>query len=178
MSTGDSKFSDRETALRRAETGRPGRVEWRWQVACLALIVPLTAIIHQAVFFPQMCMLNEIGPDYTPEVIASWLSIDPSLPLAAVLAVLFYLLSSRFRSLRAFLIPFLIGFAPLSVWIWDIPFTERAICEAMHERQIVFPGGGYLRSLHLYILGAIIFGALSIRSWRKRSTVATEEDRS
>jgi hypothetical protein len=174
MFTSDSELSHREVALRQTDSGGPVWAKWRWRAACVALVVPLTAIIHQTIFFPQMCMLNEVGPDYTPKVIAAWLSLDPSLPLAAVLALFFYLLSSRFRVLRTFLIPFLIGFAPLSVWVWDIPFTQRAICESMHDKQIVFPGGGYLRSRHLYILGAIIFGALSIWSWRKSSTGAID----
>ncbi len=159
MSTNDSEFSDRAAPSRRAE--------WRWRAACLALVFPLTAILHHTLFFPQACMLNGIGPDYTPEVIASWLARDPSLPLATAFAWIFYGLSHRFCSLRIFLVPFLIGFAPLSVWIWDIPFTERAICASMHDQQIVFPTGSYLRSRHLYILGAIIFVALVTWSWRR-----------
>jgi hypothetical protein len=136
-------------------------------MACLALIVPLTAILHQTIFFPKMCMLNKIGPDYTPDVIAKWLSMDPSLALAVLLAWIYYRLSSRYRSLRTFLIPFLIAFAPLTLWIWDIPFSGRAICRAFHDKQIVLPGGGYLRNRHLYILTAILFSGLWIWFWRR-----------
>ena len=137
---------------------------WRWRLGCAALTIPLAAILHQTIFFPQMCMLNTIGRDYTPDVVARWLARDPSLPLAALLAAGFYWLSSRQRWLRRLLVPFLIAFAPLSIWVWDIPFSGRAICAAFHDKQVALPGGGYLRNRHFYMLGVALFAALSIAS--------------
>ncbi len=168
MPKSDPAGSDRDVASRLADSSESVRARWRFRLGCLALVFPLTAILHQTVFFPKMCMLNKLGADYTPEVIAKWLSRDPSLALAALLAWSFYRLADRYRSLRVFLIPFLVGFAPLCVWVWDIPFTGRAICASMHDKQIVFPGGGYLRNRHLYVLGAIVFGALSSWFWLRR----------
>jgi hypothetical protein len=125
------------------------------------VVVPVTAILHHAVFFFSQCMLNPVGgDDYSVATVTRWLTIDPSLPIACVVAAAVYALGRRFAWVRSVVIAFVIGFAPLSLWVWDIPFTERVICRSWHDNRIV------VHARHLYMFGALVTPALLV--WMRR----------
>jgi hypothetical protein len=136
-------------------------VEWTWVAICMVLVIPLTAIFHHAIFYRPTCMLNPIkGADYSLEVVAHWLLRDPSIYAAAFVAAVTYEVGLYRRALRIFVAPFIVSFAPLSIWIWDIPFTGRAVCSNFHDQQIFLAEGVPLLSRHFYLLGFVIFGIL------------------
>jgi hypothetical protein len=143
----------------------PDRIDKAWVLQCAALVIPFTAILHQAVFYPHNCLLNRFGDDYDAVSIGLFLTRDPSLPWAVLAAFVTYLLGShaRFAKLvRLGALPFFLGFLPFSLWIWDVPFAGRPICNHWHDGRLVLPVIGTVRSLHLYALGALLTTALTL----------------
>ena len=136
-----------------------------WRAVALLMLFPITAVLHHLVFFPGMCMLNRIGPDYTLPTIAMWLSRDPSLPLAVVLALLLLVAGERWPRVRRVTAPALIATIPLTLWVWDIPFTSRIICDSFHDGRLRF-GGTVIGSRWIYLLSALLYFALL--AWRRR----------
>lgn len=136
------------------------------------LVLPFAAILHHAVFYRGMCMLNRFGPDYIPNVVHRWLVHDPSLWCAAGMAMLLYWASAP--RARTIIVAFLVGFLPLTVWIWDVPFLGRPICHCCHDGRLVLPVLGRIRSMHVYALSFSLFFAIlaitaEVRSWRRCS---------
>jgi hypothetical protein len=111
------------------------------------LVLPLTAVLHHLVFFPGMCLLNEIGPDYDAATVLAWLRQDPSLYVAVVLATVIYAIGRAVPAIEAPTKAVLIAFLPLSIWIWDVPFSGRHVCELLHD------GRSAIRTRHLYVAG-------------------------
>lgn len=173
-------------------TPRDNRV-W-WTLLCILQVIPLTAIWHHAVFYRPRCMLNDFGPEYTADIVAKWLSRDPSLPWAILCAIVIYAAGRRWEWMQMLAAPFFLAFIPLSLWIWDIPFTDRWICHHGHDKR-PFPGleiviptrylymlkpdgpdawvvslGIIIRTRYLYMLGGLIYAAgltwLTTRRWR------------
>lgn len=145
----------------------------RWVAQSLALFIPFAAILHNALFFRPTCMLKPIGPDYDAEAVGKLLRHDPSLALAAAAALCVCLagLALRGSIVRAWVPGFLIGFAPLSLWIWDVPFAGRPICKYWHDERLVLPLLGPLHSRHLYLLGLFItLLALGVRARARTAT--------
>lgn len=121
----------------------------------LLSVLPFAAILHHAVFFRHTCMLNSFGAsDYTLHWTSVWLRSDPSLPFAITIALILYLVGRSRPRLRKATKYFNIAFAPLALWIWDIPGSGRIICHHFHDGRIA------LHSLHLYVLGLVIWLAL------------------
>jgi hypothetical protein len=143
-----------------------------WIAVCIFLILPVTAVLHQRVFFPGMCMLNRIGSDYSVDVIARWLTRDPSLPLAVVTAIATYMAGLRWPMIRQAVWPFVVSFMPLAIWIWDVPFTGRAICRAYHDGRLQLDDGHVVSSAWFYVGGAILYlmivGSLLVRRKRRQ----------
>jgi hypothetical protein len=108
-----------------------------------------------------MCILNEIGDDYYWDVICSWLRRDPSPYVAVLIAGAAYFGGLRIASIRVATIAFLVAALPLSIWIWDVPFTGRVICRSFHDGQSA------IRTLHLY---AFCLGAWPILLWLGHGT--------
>lgn len=137
-----------------------------WTVTCALNILPLTAILHNRIFFRSMCILNEFGSDYTRAVIMNWLTHDPSLPVAMALVIGLYFVGRKFAAVQVPALVFFFAFLPLSVWIWDIPFTNRVICQSFHD------GRSVITSKVLYIFGpaswlaVVLFTRLKISSRR------------
>jgi hypothetical protein len=129
-----------------------------WKLLAAALVIPLTAVWHHAVFYSPRCMLNDFGPDYTPDVVATWLARDPSLPWAMMTALVIYGLGNRWRLVRVLAAPAFLAFLPLAVWIWDIPFTGRIVCDWGHDKKA--PLGFVMRTRYLYLAGALIYVVL------------------
>jgi hypothetical protein len=136
-----------------------------WALQCAALCVPFAAVLHHAVFFRPTCMLNPFGPDYTPSVLAKWITHDPSLPVALLLAALVFVAGLRLSLARRWVPAFLIAFAPLSLWIWDVPLAGRPICGCCHDGRLVLPGIGHVSSRHVYAFCLGLFAALLIGRW-------------
>jgi hypothetical protein len=128
-----------------------------WAISCALCIIPLTAILHHAIFYRSNCMLNPFGPEYTPRVIWTWLSNDLSLPCAAIIALVFYGIGLRFRSFRFLVAPIFLSFLPLSIWIWDIPFTGRVICRLFHDNRVMITANMPLKTRQFYIVGALMY---------------------
>jgi hypothetical protein len=126
---------------------------------------PLTAVFHHAVFYRPTCILNNFGPEYTPSVVATWLSLDPSPYVALIAALLVFIAAVRYPILRLAVLAFVIAMVPLTVWIWDIPFSGRIVCHLGHD------GRSPVNSMDLYIFGAISFAPIWYWLWRK-STAA------
>jgi hypothetical protein len=142
----------------------------RWLTLCALLVIPLAAMWHNLFFYWTTCMLNPFGHEYTADVLLHWLSRDPSLPMAMLMAIGAYHLGNRVHLLRLLVAPFLLAFLPLSLWIWDIPFSGRIICENFHDLKLVLPGDFPLRGRHLYVVGAVAYVGLA--SMRMRGFVS------
>ena len=134
-----------------------------WKTICVLLIVPLTAILHHVVFFTTTCMIDNFGPEYTPTVVWKWLSRDPSLPWAIVASWVAYRMGNRSKWVRAAVAPVFVAFLPLSLWLWDIPFAGRPICNYYHDGLAILYGDSPLRSIHFYVLGACIYALIMVR---------------
>lgn len=135
----------------------------RWALACALSVLPVAAILHHAVFYQTTCMLNPFGADYSLDVLALWLSRDPSLWIALLLGLAAFQLGNRVRGLRPLVLPFVVAFAPLALWIWDLPFSGRIICNLFHDERLVLMEGVALRSRHLYYLGGAFYGLFMAR---------------
>ena len=148
-----------------------------WAAQCVALFFPVTAILHHAVFFPRTCMLNPTGAlEYAPTVVGRMLTHDASWALGMVAAVGVWLLGRRVPTIQRLVPPFLIGFIPLTLWIWDIPFADRPICTGGHDGRLVVPVIGHVGTRHVYALCIFIFALLMlprVARLRVRQDVAT-----
>lgn len=147
----------------------------RWHLICSALVIPLGAIFHHAVFYRPTCMLNPIrGQDYTLTVVIQWLSRDPSVYLAIIVAFITFKLGKRVSLIRLIAPFFLIAFLPLSLWIWDIPFTGRTICKHFHDERVLLADGVPLQSRHLYALGLLLFSGMLVMRSRQIATAVRQ----
>src|SRR5437660_975028 len=106
--------------------------EW-WRIACIVSVIPIAAILHHRIFWKSTCILRPFGGDYTPSVVHDWLLRDPSLPWAMVLCVLAWSVGRRFSVIKLLVAPLFLSFLPLSIWLWDIPFSGRYICRHFHD---------------------------------------------
>jgi hypothetical protein len=128
---------------------------------------PLTAVFHHAVFFRPTCILNNFGAEYTPSVIAIWLSLDPSPYVALIGTLLVFVAAVRYPILRLAVLAFVIAMIPLTLWIWDIPFSGRIVCDWGHD------GRSPINSLDLYIFAAISFAPIWYWLWRNSTAAPT-----
>jgi hypothetical protein len=142
----------------------PAGSELRWRLVCAAAVLPLSAILHHVVFFPKTCMLNPFwkGGD------GAWLRLlghDPALPVAFFLALLLFGLGRALPAVRSHVALFGVAFAPLALWLWDLPFSERVIHAHLHDLRVVVHGVA-LQSRHFYALGVVLYvGLLLARRW-------------
>lgn len=140
----------------------------RWLILCSLLVIPFSAIFHHAIFYRPTCMLNPFGKAYyLTSVLYAWLSRDPSLPWAIVAAVIVYHSGKRYPIIKLFAAPIFISFLPLSLWIWDIPFTSRFICAHFHDERLLILGHP-MKTRHLYFFGVIIYAAFSIKILQRK----------
>lgn len=147
----------------------------RWALACVLVVPPLAAILHHVVFYRATCMLNDFGPEYGLMTVGLWLSRDPSLWVAMLIALAAYQLGNRLTGLRPLAIPFVLAFLPLTLWIWDLPFTGRIICHYLHDDQLLLAEGVPFKSRYLYLAGAGVFGLHLARLGRHRIALARGE---
>lgn len=128
----------------------------------LLVFFPLTAVLHHAVFYRPTCILNHFGEDYYPAVVLDWLTRDPSPWIAAVLTAALWFAARRWRWLNRWSLAFVLAFLPLTIWIWDIPFSGRVICDLGHD------GRWPIRTLYLYAFGLVaLVGYALVRAVKK-----------
>jgi len=141
---------------------RPGL----WKAACALLVLPVGAIAHHALFYRPTCMLNPFGGEYDLQTVGLWLSRDPSLLFAILIALLVFKLGERLAALRWVVVSFLIAFMPLALWIWDVPWSGRIICHGFHDGRVLLAEGIPLKSRHFYVLGTVLQPILLTASLR------------
>lgn len=134
-----------------------GKEKRWWVMLCILNIIPFTAIFHHFLFYRPSCMLNAFGADYTIPVVLEWLSRDPSLPWAIILTIVIYHIGNIYYWLRILFAPVFLSFLPLSIWIWDIPFTNRYICSHFHDHRVMILPGLSLSTKHFYLLGILLY---------------------
>ncbi len=110
---------------------------YRWRIVCILCFFPLAALLHHGIFYRPTCMLNPFGADYYGSVIWQWLSRDPSVPWAIIFAMGVYFLGNAYKKLRVLFYPIPFAFLPLTLWIWDIPFTGRWICQNFNDGRFL-----------------------------------------
>jgi hypothetical protein len=155
--------------------GPPDDRHW-WIATSALLTLPLAAIAHHAVFFSPTCMLQPFdASDYWElSSLASWLSQDPSLPWAIVMALSIYHVGKPHPAIKLLATSFFVSFLPLAIWIWDIPFTGRVVCEHAHDGKLELLGTT-VRSGSFYLLGLFLFPcffALALHKARQARNIA------
>jgi hypothetical protein len=98
-------------------------------------------------------------------VLMIWLSMDPSPYVALICALAVFVLALYYPPLRLGILAGVIATFPLTVWIWDIPFTGRIVCSLGHD------GRSVINSMDLYLFAVISFAPIWYWLWRK-STAA------
>lgn len=135
-----------------------------WAAQCAALVIPYTAAWHHMVFYRPTCLLNPFGPEYNWETVSTILMRDPSLAWALLTAIVTYFagLHARIgRLVQLAALPVFIGFIPVSLWVWDIPFAGRPICRHWHDGKLVLPLLGTMRGTYLYVFGLAVSALLT-----------------
>ncbi len=146
-----------------------------WLATCIATAVPVTAALHHLLFYRPSCMLNPFGPDYTLPIVWTWLSRDPSLPWAIISLITTYAIGKKRPWIKVFIAPIFLSFLPLSLWIWDVPFSGRMICANFHEGRVMISKGLVLRTKHFYAIGIVLYLVLiayAIRNKRQSANKA------
>ncbi len=135
-----------------------------WLVVAFLTAIPITAALHHAVFYRPTCILRPFGPDYHAEVVLRWIRNDPSPALAVLAAAAVWAAGLRVPRLRVWAAAFLLAFAPLSIWIWDVPFTGRIVHRLFHDGKVP------LHTRHLYLAGVAVWYPAVILLRRMRRT--------
>jgi len=130
-----------------------------WRLICGLNVFPLTAAFHNPVFYRPTCMLNNFGLEYDLPTIGAWLARDPSLPWALFVSLCVYLTGLRIPLIQTLAAPVSLAFLPLTIWIWDIPFTGRIVCHSFHDSKLVI-GGSPVHTRHLYELSLVLYVVL------------------
>jgi hypothetical protein len=120
-------------------------------------------------------MLPSGAADYTPSQVVRWLSLDPSLPVTIVLMIIVYLLGNRLRAIRLLAAPVFISFLPLSLWIWDIPFTGRYICNHFHDDRLMIMDGFPVKTRYFYLIGLAVYLSFTAHLIRSKSQTGSPD---
>ena len=144
-----------------------------WRVICALCVIPLTAILHHAVFYPHTCILDPFGPEYTPAIAVKWLSRDPSLPWSIIVMTSTYHLGNHHDRFNILVSPAFISFVPLSLWVWDIPFTKRIICRHFHGGRLMVLGDISISRRYFYLFGFVVY-LLFVFFLLKKQTISVE----
>ena len=147
-----------------------------WALVCVLSVFPLAAILHYTITFHTTCMLNPFyhwGNDYSnPTLLRYWLTRDPALWAGMLLAHIGYHRGLRWPVLRFHVGIFLVATLPFTIWVWDIPFTNRVLCRTLHDDRLQLAGFGVTGS-HIFLLCFLLHAALFLLLRRRRSAAAS-----
>lgn len=128
-----------------------------WRIVCVLSVLPVAALLHYGVFHRPTCMLNNFGHEYTPAVVATWLKADPSLPWAIAAMVAVHWIGARMLLARALVAPGFITGLLFTLWIWDVPFTGRVVCDHFHDKGFFIASGVALGTKHIAGVCAVMY---------------------
>jgi hypothetical protein len=131
-----------------------------WVAYNALLVIPFTAILHHVVFFPPTCIFNAFGIAYSFSALAVFFHNDPSLAYAIILCIIHYQLGKSRSWLRLLSAPGFVSLLPLSIWLWDIPFSNSFICTHFHDGGLVI-SDCVIRTRYFYVLAGIIYMLIS-----------------
>ncbi|HEY2011962.1 MAG TPA: hypothetical protein VGH38_00615 [Bryobacteraceae bacterium] len=137
-----------------------------WYTACALLVIPLTAILHH-LFQGHRCILNTYGRDYDLATVRKLFLHDPSLPWAIAVMVLVYHVGRRSSAIRRAAVPAFAASLPLSLWLWDIPFTSQVVCRHFHDGRALLAPGVPLTTLWIYGLCLLVYLAFQYVLFRR-----------
>jgi len=126
-----------------------------WRITCVIAVIPITAFINYKL--KSGCLLNALGPDYNFSTIPLVLKRTVALPWAIVLAILTYHLGKKYLWIRIMAAPVFLSFLTFSIWVWDIPFSNRAICRYLHDGHSAGLIGMTLRGRNIFAADVIIY---------------------
>jgi hypothetical protein len=148
-----------------------------WRTCVITSTIPVAAVLHHGVFWRPTCMLNPfqvsewIGPG-----VGIWLLRDPSLPWAIVFAFSLDRIATFAPLVKLLAAPLFAAFLPLSIYVWDIPFTHRIVCATLHDGRFRIHGH-LIQGRFLYLLGGLVYLIVLLRL-RRRTTPPLEAGRS
>ena len=126
-----------------------------WHAACILLAIPLTAMLHH-LLQGHRCMLETYGTDYNFAALKQLFLRDPSLPWAIVAMVVAYHLGKAWPLLRQAAAPAFAALLPLTIWLWDIPFSGRFVCHHLHDGRVHL-AGVRLNTTWIYALCLLLY---------------------
>jgi len=145
----------------------PQKSQTAWRRTCALLVLPGAAVLHHALFFPRTCMWVPFeGDDSRAADVRRLVCEDGSLSWAIALAAGTYRLGEWRPGMRRLFTPLVPGLLPVTLWLWDLPFTRRALCEHLHDGKLTVSGHS-VRTAHVYVLSAGLYVALLARGWRR-----------
>lgn len=135
-----------------------------WAATCVLSVIPAAAILHHSVCYCERCMFQPFSTGYemTWAVVWGWLKQDPSLPWAMIAAFLVHRVGRRLRQVKILVAPVFLSFLPVSVWVWDLFFLGRPICQRFHDGRFELWEGFPIRGWHFYVLGICLYIAFTV----------------
>ena len=134
-------------------------VDRHWGLVCVLCVFPLAAILHYTLTFHTTCMLNPFyhwGNDYSnPTLLRYWLTRDPALWAGMLIAHIGYHRGLRMPALRTHAGIFLVATAPFTLWVWDIPFTNRVLCRTLHDDRLQV-AGVTITGNHIFLMAFVL----------------------
>ena len=135
-----------------------------WVGTCMLDVIPIAAVLHHAVCYPQCCMLQPFSMSYevTGPVLWRWLTHDPSLPWAIIAAFIVYRVGRRIHGLKILVAPLFLSFLLVSLWVWDLLVLGRPICRGFHDGRYELWEDFPVRGWHFYVFGICIHIAFTV----------------
>ncbi len=70
--------------------------------------------------------------------------------------------------IRILAAPVFVSFLPVNLYVWDIPFSGRIICDLFHDGNSIETIGFALRAKHVYLFSLFIYCVFSGLVFYKR----------
>lgn len=108
-------------------------------------------------------MLNQVGQDYNLQTIRAIALHDASLPWAILCMIAVYQLGKGAPWIRRIVVPAFAASIPLTVWLWDIPFTRGIVHRHFHDGQFLIAPGIPLNTLWIYGMCLAMYVGFQVR---------------
>jgi len=82
---------------------------------------------------------------------------DLSLPIASILVLIIYYIGRKYNFIQKLIYPVPFSFLIYSLYVWDIPFTQRIICREFHDGRCVLFGGLVLKGSHILFCSLFVY---------------------